>query len=112
MDLAITFHTGAMKRVVDEYPDILNDFFGDRVWQEEYRNALTLGNSTPGRVLLDLYEARLKKLGYIYLQDYLPVKNSRSVVMYHLVFACKHPRGKYFWDEISQKSSTGQLRMI
>lgn len=112
MDLAVTFHTGNMKRVMHDPPAELDDFFGDRQWRQEYRSGLATGEGTPGRILLDAYEKRLRSLGYVDLQDYLPVRNTRSVVMYHLVFASKHSRGREFWDKISQKSSTGQLRMI
>jgi three-Cys-motif partner protein len=112
MDLAITFHTGAMKRVVDDYPEVLNEFFGDKMWQEEYKGALARGTYSVGRLLLDIYESRLRKLGYVDIQDYLPVRNTRSVVMYHLVFASKHSRGKDFWDKISLRTSTGQQRLL
>lgn len=112
MDLAITFHSGAMKRVVDDYPDVLNEFFGDSIWQEEYKSARSRGDYTPGRLLLDIYEKRLKSLGYVDLQDYLPVRNTKSVVMYHLIFASKHPRGKDFWNKISLRTSTGQQRLL
>ena len=112
MDLAITFHSGNMKRVMRDPPVELDEFFGDKRWRDECRGNLTKGTATAGRVLLDAYEKRLSGLGYVDLQDYLPVRNTQSVVMYHLVFASKHSRGKDFWNKISQKSSTGQLRMI
>jgi hypothetical protein len=101
-----------MKRVVDDYPDVLNEYFGDSVWQDEYKDARSRGNYTPGRLLLDIYEKRLKSLGYVDLQDYLPVRNTKSVVMYHLIFASKHPRGKDFWNKISLRTSTGQQRLL
>ena len=111
MDLVITFHTGNMKRVLHSPPEELDRFFGDKHWREEYLQNCTK-RGTPGRILLDIYESRLRSIGYIYLQDCLPVKNTRSVVMYHLIYASKNRRGKDFWDKIIQKSSTGQLRMI
>jgi len=110
MDLIITFQTGAIRRVADNPPEELDDFFGNPSWREEYKTKLLTGGRTRGRILLDIYEQRLRDLGYREIQDYLPVKNTRSALLYHLIFASKHPRGRDFWDKISQKSSTGQLR--
>jgi len=112
MDLAITFHTGSIKRVIHNPPDDLNDFFGDRGWQDECNSAIIGGKGNIGRVLLDAYERRLRSLDYVGLQDYLPVRNTKSVVMYHLIFASKHPRGKDFWNKISLRTSTGQQRLL
>jgi three-Cys-motif partner protein len=112
MDLAITFHTGSIKRVMHNPPDDLNYFFGDRKWQDECNSAIIGGKGNIGRVLLDAYERRLRSLDYVGLQDYLPVRNTKSVVMYHLIFASKHPRGKDFWNKISLRTSTGQQRLL
>jgi three-Cys-motif partner protein len=112
MDLAITFHTGNMKRVVHDPPGELDEFFGDRLWHDEYRSAVLTGKRTKSRILLDAYERRLGSLGYVDVRDWLPVRNTRSVTLYHLIFASKHRRGRDFWDKISQRSFTGQLRMI
>jgi len=111
MDLVITFQTGAIRRVADNPPQELDDFFGDAGWRTEYKAQLLAGRHTRGRILLDIYEQRLRGLGYIQIQDYLPVKNTRSAVLYHLIYASKDPRGKDFWDKISRRSSTGQLRL-
>jgi len=114
MDLAITFHSGNMKRVVDDYPNVLNDFFGDDEWQLECKNAMAKGQVRLGRTLLDAYEKRLGKLGYIPngIHDFTLIKNTTGVPLYHLVFASKHPRGKDFWNKISQRTPTGQRRMV
>jgi three-Cys-motif partner protein len=112
MDLAITFHSGNMKRVVDDYPNVLNNFFGDDEWQLECKNAMAKGQVKLGRALLDAYEKRLKKLGYMVIHDFTLIKNTMGVPLYHLVFASKHPRGKDFWSKISQKTLTGQRRMV
>jgi three-Cys-motif partner protein len=112
MDLAITFHVGAIKRVMHDPPDELNDFFGDKLWYDECRSGKSGSRGGVGRAILDAYEKRLRGLGYIHLQDYLPVRNTKSVVMYYLISAFKHPRGKDFWDKISQRMSTGQRRLF
>lgn len=112
MDLAITFHSGNMKRVVDDYPNVLNDFFGDGEWQQECKSAMAKGQVRLGRILLDAYERRLKGLGYIGMHDFTLIRNTMGVPLYHLVFASKHPRGKDFWSKISQRTPTGQRRMF
>jgi len=112
MDLAITFHSGNMKRVVDDHPDVLNDFFGDDEWQLECKSARAKGQVRMGRALLDAYKKRLSGLGYYGVHDFTLVKNTKGVPLYHLVFASRHTRGEEFWGKISRRLSTGQLRMI
>lgn len=112
MDLAITFHSGNMKRVVDDHPDVLNDFFGDDEWQRECKSARAKGQVRMGRALLDAYKRRLSDLGYYGVHDFTLVKSTKGVPLYHLVFASRHPRGEEFWGKISRRLSTGQLRMI
>ena len=110
MDLAITFHSGSMKRVAELNPEELNDFFGGSKWHERYRNMLASGRHEGSRVLLDTYEEGLRTLGYRHLHDYILVKNEKGVPLYHLLFASKSPRGRDFWDKISQRSATGQYK--
>ena len=110
MDLAITFHIGAMKRVAHNPPQDLIDFFPDPNWQQDYKMARARGKSV-GRVLLDAYEKGLSSIGYREMRDYILEKNERNVPLYHLIFASKHPRGADFWDKIAGRSEAGQLRM-
>ena len=111
MDLAITFHTGAIKRYADVAPEKLDDFFGDSAWRNEYKNMLLSGKREGSRVLLDAYENRLRGLGYKDIQDRVLVRGPRNLPLYHLIFASKHWRGKDFWNKISQRSSQGQWRL-
>lgn len=110
MDLAITFHIGNIKRVADEPPKELIDFFPNSDWQVEYRKAREMGKSS-WRALLDVYENGLKAIGYNEIKDYVLEKNRGNVPLYNLIFASKHPRGSDFWDKIAARSSTGQTRM-
>lgn len=112
MDLAITFHTGSMKRVMHDPPAELDDFFGDDEWQRECKSARAKGQVRMGRALLDAYKRRLSGLGYYGVHDFTLVKNTKGVPLYHLVFASRHTRGEEFWGKISRRLSTGQLRMI
>lgn len=111
MDLAVTFHVGAMKRTANRPPQDLVDFFPDSSWQQEYREARKMHRST-GRVLLDAYEQGLRSLGYVGIKDYVLETNRRNVPLYHLIFASKHPKGAEFWDKIAGRSETGQMRMV
>jgi len=110
MDLAVTFHVGAMKRTASNPPQDLLDFFPDSSWQQEYEEARKMHRST-GRVLLDAYEQGLRNLGYVGIKDYVLETNRRNVPLYYLIFASKHPKGAEFWDKIAGRSEAGQLRM-
>ena len=111
MDLAITFHIGSIKRVADNPPKELIDFFPDTSWKQEYEKAGEEGKLS-GRVLLDAYGRGLRDLGYKEIKDYVLAVNTRKVPLYYLIFASKHPRGADFWDKIAERSEAGQLRMI
>jgi len=110
MDLALTFHVGNMKRVANDPPQELLDFFPDPSWQQEYEKAGKTGR-LKGRVLLDAYERGLRNLGYIGIKDYVLELNKNNVPLYYLIFASKHPRGSDFWDKIAGRSEVGQFRM-
>ncbi len=110
MDLAITFHIGSIKRVADNPPQELMDFFPDSSWQQEYEKAGEEGRLS-GRVLLDAYEHGLSNLGYEEIKDYVLMANRTNVPLYNLIFASKHERGAQFWDKIADRSEAGQLRM-
>jgi three-Cys-motif partner protein len=109
MDIAITFHVGSMKRVADNPPRELLDFFPDPSWQEEYKRSRTTGKALD-QILLEAYKRGLEAIGYIDIRDFILMKNRRQVPLYHLIFASKHHRGGEFWAKISQRSETGQLR--
>jgi len=110
-DLVITFQSGEMKRVVDNYPEELDDFFGDPTWQEEYKTESQKSGRKKGRVLLDIYEQRLRNVGYQAFDDHILVKTTGGLHLYYLLFASKHERGADLWHKISQKSYTGQLKL-
>ena len=50
--------------------------------------------------------------GYEILKDVkfreIAVANSKNAQMYFLLFASKHPRGLYYWEQISKKDEQGQ----
>lgn len=112
MDLVITFHSGSIKRAADYEPEALHDFFGGRSWKDEYDRSRRTGRREGTRVLLDSYEANLRRVGYRYLRDYVLVRNSQGTPLYHLLFATRHRRGQHFWDEVSSRDRRGQIRLL
>lgn len=134
IDLILTFHTGSMKRVPADYVDTMPEnlatedepleeaapevltaldlFLGDKGWRSEYENARRSGAKRTSRALLDYYESKLQRIGYLYANDEVLVRNSKNVPLYHLVFASKHPRGGDLWRKISRRTSSGQGRLF
>jgi three-Cys-motif partner protein len=112
MDLVITFHVGGMKRAADFHPQSLDSFFGTGLWREAYQQSLRSGKREGSRALLDCYEEQLRKLGYSWVVDDVRITNSRHVGLYHLVFASKSGRGEDFWEKITARSVSGQLRLF
>ena len=64
-----------------------------------------------GQRLLRLYEDQLQSLGYAYVGDEHAVKN-RGVSLYMLVFAGKNPRGKEFWEKVTEIGPSGQRKLL
>ena len=112
MDLVITFHVGGMKRAAHSQPQSLDAFFGTALWREAYQQSLRAGRREGSRMLLDCYEEQLRKLGYKWVVDDVRITNSRHVGLYHLVFASKSERGEDFWEKITARSASGQMRLF
>ena len=112
MDLLITFHTGSIKRVATRWPQVLDDFFGGSEWRIEYQRAFVSGLRQVSRVLLDLYEKKLHSIGYLDVDDHVLIRNTKSVPLYHLIFASKHRRGLDFWRASTTRDPSGQARLF
>jgi three-Cys-motif partner protein len=112
MDLVITFHVGGMKRAAHSQPQSLSSFFGTPLWRKAYQQSLHAGRREGSRILLDCYEEQLRKLGYKWVVDDVRITNSRHVGLYHLVFASKSERGEDFWEKITARSASGQMRLF
>ncbi|MFC1955413.1 three-Cys-motif partner protein TcmP [Chloroflexota bacterium] len=110
MDLLITFHIGNMKRDAEFPPQELLDFFPPLDWQELYIKAHK-GNRLNERIFQDAYINGLKKIGYKVIRDHLFTTNINNTLLYYLIFASKHERGAYFFDEVTKRSKAGQMRM-
>lgn len=114
MDLIITFMTGYVRRFLSEpgFDTHLDGFLGTADWRRLRPGLETGGRSPSYRALLDLYKEQLHRIGYAYVDDHVQVLNRRERNVYHLVFASKSPRGTDFYEKISRKRATGQLRLM
>ncbi len=86
-------------------------FFGTREWRRVVKEWEAAGRpGTLGTLLTDFYVVQLKRrLHYNHISRTPEVmKNSRNGVLYRLLFASKHPRGKEFFDKVTVGGSRGQ----
>jgi three-Cys-motif partner protein len=83
-------------------------YFGTPDWRNLCDES---NNGTIGFRLLKLYENQLQGLGYAYVGDERAVKN-RGRSLYMLVFASKNPKGKEFWEKVTQVAPSGQRRLL
>ncbi len=111
LDLMIIFMTGYLRRFsqTPEFAWRLDGFFGTPEWRRILRGGGD--EKITSRRLLDLYEGRLKELGYIYVDDDTRILNSKNTTMYHLILASKHERGAEFFRKISQKTYSNQRKL-
>lgn len=66
---------------------------------EEWRKLPTNTPSNFCRGFLELYEAQLRRLGYIFVGNLQQVTTPGNVPLYYLFFASKDKLGKKFWNE-------------
>jgi three-Cys-motif partner protein len=112
-DLIVVFMSGYLKRFITapEYAPRMDAFFGTGDWRGlvDLRRA---GERVTFRQLLDLYERRLRTLGYLHVDDSARMLNTRRSTIYHLVFASRNPKGAEFFGKINQRSREGQGRLF
>nr|MBE0449055.1 three-Cys-motif partner protein TcmP [Actinomycetota bacterium] len=84
----------------------LNEFFGGTGWQE-----LRAHKPNP-RVYLDLYEARLRELGYMIGDNYPRMVNSKNATLYYLVLASKNELALKFWKITNEIDPYGQRTLF
>ena len=114
LDLVVNFPIGYIKRNWDRDLPRLDAFMNGDTYREPLQAAMN--RETPGerpaRVLLDAYTKELGKIGYNFVKDNVVVDNRRHVTLYCLLFASKHERGADFWDKVTKRTESGQLRMF
>lgn len=109
VDLMFTFHAATMRRMVQDNPPALTAFFGTGAWKA----ALKLPREERTLALLRLYNEQLATLGYQpnSFELAVPVRNTLSRAIYHLVLFSKHPLGVRFWRDASRVDRSGQSRL-
>ena len=113
LDLVINFPIAYIKRNWEkEMPD-LDRFMNGTDYKRQFQSAMRreIPGEMPARVLLDAYGGELKNIGYRYIEDNVLVDNSRHSTLYCLLFASKHERGADFWDKVTNRKQSGQIRM-
>jgi len=112
IDLIITVMTGHLRRFIGtaSMERRLDRFFGSVDWRSlvDIRES---GGRVTYRQLLDAYEDGLRAIGYSHVDDDVRILNKHEGVIYHLVFASKHPRGADFFRKISRRRFRGQYRL-
>ena len=112
LDLIIIFMSDFIRRFISTsgFERTMDRFYGTDAWRAlvDERN---VGEMITYRRLLDLYEAQLKTLGYVHVDDTQRMKNMQGRTVYHLIFASKHERGVEFFKKISQLTYSGQRRL-
>ena len=114
LDLVINFPIGYIKRNWEKELPKLDMFMNGTSYKEPFQAAMRreTPDEMPARVLLDSYTGELRGIGYEYIRDHVLVDNSRHRTLYCLIFASKHERGADFWDKVTQRKQSGQLRML
>jgi three-Cys-motif partner protein len=107
MDLLYHYPTGTMKR------NIANAKAGAAT---KAKMARALGDGVtaiaPRHVVREIETLRgnLAKLGYTGKKARIvEVPNSKGVIMYHLIYASRHPLGDDIWDSITRPKQQGEL---
>jgi hypothetical protein len=116
-ELLILFPTGPFRRTMPTDPgseeappgarDDADRLFGNDRWREIYaaQRAGAITGEESWMHYVDLYRLGLLKLGYPYT-CVIEVKNTRNVVLYHLVFATENNTGKRIMRDVQRRART------
>jgi three-Cys-motif partner protein len=116
-DMLINFTLGFMKRVMPK-PDQqrVTQVFGTDEWITIFEKSKRRYNGKINdRELLDLYLTRLKGLGMQTVNSHFterPVKNSRNVVMYYLIFVAKNQTAINIASSIFKRDCSGRTSLF
>lgn len=110
VDLIINFPEGMaikrnIKKFLEESHSPLDDVIGDNGWRQ----------FETGKEIIEYYRNKLVSLGYqeVKLGEEIPIRSiTKNLPLYCLLFACKHPLGHKFWQEISKIDHRGQRRLF
>lgn len=101
----------ALCRLVPDYKEKLNKFYGSEKWLGIYNAALIKAGRR--KLLLDHYTSNLKSIGFVNVTNKLIRANYRTgKPLYHLVLASKHPLATKIMDDIYNKPLDNQLKLL
>jgi len=121
---------GEVVQCVDNYKQwlktkhaVLDDFLGTDKWRQEVKGK---PQSHADNIIVSLYLEQLKTLGFPieglglidntgkgYMSTTVAeIKNSKSVVLYYLILASKHPLGAKIWQSTLKYDAAGQTRLL
>lgn len=112
-DLIVTFHGPSIKRNAHLRLARVDAFLDDQDWRNRYWDAQGNVSQPPTTVLIDTFRRRLRgRLGYTHFGEPVTIRNSKGTPIFYLLFASKHPRGLYFWEESTAKLRSGQRTLL
>ena len=111
-DLLITFMTNYPRRFISRPGFGAESDFAAFIGREAYRDHVRGRSTIDTHNLLVAYREQLGSIGYGYVDDVTRIANTRGATIYHSVFASRDPRGKDFFEKISQRTYSGQRRML
>jgi hypothetical protein len=111
MDLIVFFPVGELRRFL-ERSSKKREQLDRALGTDDWRTALRSAKDAPK--LIPFFRGRMeKKFGYKAENSYsAPIRNTKNVVMYHLVFLSKHTRGASMWESVTRKAPSGKRRLF
>ena len=113
VDLLMTIQFGMgirmnLRQYLRSEGSALTDFMGSENWREDIEEGGSL--SQFGHRILDRYMRRLGELGYDTVRNReVPVRSDQNnLLLYFIVLASRHTRGKDFWDKATRIEPGGQ----
>lgn len=122
IELLILFPTGPLKRTLPQAGkaeaapsayDKVNKLIGDKSWRPIYddQRAGVIGGEDSWSHYVNLYRYRLLQLGYSHTAA-IEVRNTRRVVLYHMVFATGNRAGKQIMGSVMSKAREVLPRLL
>jgi len=91
----------------------IDTYFGGPEWRNLYQRYQLGQIQSLHRALMNLYEDKLKSLGYEEIKENEPLmrNTTRNAPLYRLIFASKHPLGNKFWQQVTNRNIYGQAKL-
>lgn len=127
LDVMIHFPIGPIRRNFKQWLKtghaVLDDFIGTDKWRHDVKGK---PQGHADNIIISLYLEQLKTLGFpieglgiiddkgkSYLSTTVAeIRNSKSVVLYYLILASKHPLGAKIWQSTLKYDAAGQTRLL